>query len=181
MINLVPPAARAQIIKEYWFRVIAVWMFLLGTGCLVVASLLLPTYMLLRNELTSLRNQVMDNEVKVANFTSSATELRKAMDQTNILLSGQSMVAATAYDERLVALAGDSVQINAISFIQSTTSTKIEVSGIAETRTALASFRDAVEAAPEFTDALLPISSLIKDRELDFVLTITGTSTTVTP
>ncbi len=180
MINLIPPAARAKIVKEYWFRVIAVWMFLLGTGCLIVASLLLPTYMLLRSELTTLRNQVMDNEVKVASFSTSAAELTKAMEQTRVLLTGGVMTPATTFDRALSELAGTAVQINATQFNFSTSSVTIMITGVANTRTDLATFRDVVEGSPLFSNAVLPISSLIKDRDLDFTMTITGTTSAPT-
>jgi hypothetical protein len=177
MINLIPPAARGRIIKEYWFRVGAVWLFLFGTGCLLVTSLLLPTYMLLRGELSTLRNEVAANEAMTASFDTSAAELMAAMQQTNRLLGEGEGVSATAYDAALLALAGDAVEIQALIFENATTSTKITLSGVAASRSALANFRDAVEASADFSDAVLPISSLIKDRDLDFTMTITGGST----
>jgi hypothetical protein len=47
--------------------------------------------------------------------------------------------------------------------------------GTARTRAALANFRDAIEADERFADAILPISSLIKDRNIDFIMTVTST------
>lgn len=176
MINLIPTTARSKIVTEYWLRVVAVWMFLFGTGCLVVASLLLPTYMLLRGELTALRNEVIDNEARVASFSTSAKELAQAMERAQTLLA-VSGTPVTQFDARLNEIAGSAVAIESALFTLGTSTVTITITGIAETRSALATFRDAVEASPEFANTVLPISSLIKDRDLDFTMTITGSTT----
>jgi hypothetical protein len=173
MINLIPPLARATIIKEYWLRVVGVWLFLLGTGCLLVASLLLPTYMLLRSELISLREQVTANAAKTATFDTSSTALAKAMAEVR-LLSTMSTSTYTMDITRLTEIAGNNVAVESFAFVTAENKTTITITGTATTRTALASFRDAIEADERFVDAILPISSLIKDRDIEFSMTVTS-------
>lgn len=176
MINLIPPRARATIIKEYWLRVVAVWLFLLGTGGLLVASLLLPTYMLLRTELVLLRDQVAGGAAEVANFDSSSASLATAMKEADLLKKMATSSSYTAAIERLTTIAGPAVTISTFGFARVEQKTTITITGVAATRASLASFRDTIEADANFADAILPISSLIKDKNLDFTMTLTSTS-----
>lgn len=174
MINLIPPGARKMVVKEYWLRVCSVWLFLFGTGCLLVASLMLPTYVLLQNELRTLRDLVAQNEAEVVAFDTNAAALNTAMKQTNILLSTPNNNSYVTYTKELNRLAGEEVAISSLAFERKGTSTAIIIVGVAATRSALANFRDNLEAHESFSDPILPIASLIKDKKLDFSLTVTG-------
>ncbi len=176
MINLIPPRARSMIVKEYWLRVLAVWLFLLGTGCLLVASLLLPTYMLLRNDLVSLRDQVAANAAETANFDTSSAALSTAMKEAELLGAMGTTSSYTKDVARLTSIAGGEVVVRSFSFARVEQTTTITITGVASTRASLATFRDAIEADANFTDAVLPISSLIKDKNLDFTMTLISTT-----
>lgn len=173
MINLIPPLARAMIVKEYWLRVVGVWLFLLGTGCLLVASLLLPTYMLLRTELLALREQVAANAAETATFDTSSTALATAMAEVR-LLQAMSTSTYTTDIAQLTKIAGSNVALESFAFATVDSKTTITITGTATTRAALASFRDAIESDERFVDAILPISSLIKDRDIEFSMTVTS-------
>ncbi len=176
MINLIPPSAEKLIIKEYWLRVLAVWLFLLGTGCLIVASLHLPTYALLRNELTSLREQVANNAAETASFDTGSAALATAMAEAALLRSVGTSSAGHVLDiEALTDIAGSDVVLSSFVFSKTDSTTMVTLIGTARTRAALANFRDAIEADERFADAILPISSLIKDRNIDFTMTVTST------
>ncbi|MFM2339531.1 MAG: hypothetical protein RLZZ360_167 [Candidatus Parcubacteria bacterium] len=175
MTNLIPPSAEKLVIKEYWLRVVAVWLFLFGTGCLIVASLHLPTYVLVRNELTDLRQQVANNAAETASIDTSSAAIQVAMtDATLLLTMGTSSGQHVATIEALTTIAGSDVALSSFSLTVNEKSTQITITGTARTRTALANFRDAIEADDRFTDAILPISSLIKDRNIDFTMTVTS-------
>jgi hypothetical protein len=183
MINLIPPVARRSIIREYWIRAVTVWMFLLGTGCLIVTCLLLPTYMLVRNEIDALALQVEQNSARVANFDVSSNELVTAGRQAAVLAAPQTDTAFSIYYGALLDLAGSAVTVETMTFTRVATTTTISVTGVAATRQALATFRDEIKSQPMFIAADLPISSLIKDRDLLFTLSVVavGSSTAVTP
>lgn len=176
MINLIPPSAEKLIVKEYWLRVLAVWLFLFGTGCLIVASLHLPTYVLVRNELVSLREQVANNAAETASFDTGSAALAMAMEEARLLKSvGTSSAPHTLDMKALTDIAGDQVVLSSFVFSKTDSATTVTLMGTARTRAALANFRDAIEADERFADAILPISSLIKDRNIDFIMTVTST------
>ncbi len=175
MINLIPPSARSMVIKEYWLRVVSVWLFLVGTACLLVASLMLPTYVLLQGELVTLRDQVAQNAAESASFDQSSAALTEAMRQAT-LLRDMATSSKVALIERINRMAGTMVRVASYDLKSVDGKVHITLIGTADTRTALASFRDAIEADEQFVDTVLPISSLIKDRDLEFTMTLTATT-----
>lgn len=170
MINLIPPAARRAIVREYWVRVISVWMFLVGTGFLVVAALLLPTYVLIRSQIASLTETSSGVAEKVATYDSSVAELKRASEQAAILINaGTSSAPFSQYLALIKKSTGPEITIRSIDFSRATiASGAVVLTGESKTRQALASFRDALESEGTFTKVDLPISNLIKDRDVLF-------------
>jgi hypothetical protein len=182
MLNLIPPIAKRAVTKEYWTRAVTVIMFLLGTGCLIVASFLLPTYVLVANQLAGLEEQVAAKAASTASFDASAGALGTAMFQAGVLLSETAVVTEpTELVTVLTELAGTSVDLSTISYSVSDGVVTLIISGEAVDRQTLASYRDAIEAHEYFATADLPISSLVKDRNLLFTMTITTQKIDVLP
>jgi Tfp pilus assembly protein PilN len=182
MINLIPPAARKSVVVEYWLRVVSVWLFLFGTGCMIVAVLLLPTYMIVRGQIAHLDGQVAATAEHATTFDEGAAELKKASTAAIMLTAGASTTPFSTYLKLLEQIAGDSVTLHSISYTNDQSGEKIIISGMATTRVGLAAFRDALEAQPAFTDVVLPIESLIKDRDLPFSMTMSvAAQTNTTP
>ncbi len=174
MLNLIPPAARKSVIREYWVRAVTVFMFLLGTGFLLVASFLLPTYVLIDNQVESMQAEVDARAATTASFDASSGSLTNAMKQANTLLAaeGGAMVPATVLTNTLDTLSGPEVDLTQVSFTKTAATTTLMISGQAKNRPALAGYRDAIEGHEYFLSADLPISSLVKDKDLLFTMTI---------
>ncbi len=172
MINLIPPAARKSVVLEYWLRVVSVWLFLFGTGCMIVAVLLLPTYMVVGGQIANLDGQVAATAEQTTTFDDGAAALTKSSAAALMLTEGASTTPFSTYLKLLEQLAGDTVSIRSIAYTRDPLGGKITISGSALTRAGLASFRDTLEAHPVFTNVVLPISSLIKDRDLLFSMTL---------
>jgi hypothetical protein len=178
MINLIPATARRLIIREYWVRAVAVWLFLVGTGCLIVASLFLPTYVLVANQVSVLEAQVEQNSAESATYDSNASVLVTAMNQAAFLLASTTATPFSTYKSQIQVHAGAAVDIRSFQFARLGTTTAITIAGRAANRQVLAAFRDTLEADPLLVGAVLPIASLIKDRDIDFTMTLTGITTT---
>lgn len=177
MINLIPPAARKSVVFEYWLRVVSVWLFLFGTGCMIVAVLLLPTYMIVRGQIALLDGQVTSATDQTATFDAGIASLEAASAAAVLLTEGASSTPFSTYVKLLEETAGDSVVLHSINFTKDPLGGKIILSGTAATRESLAAFRDNLEAEPLFTDVVLPIDSLLKNRDLMFSLTFTVLTT----
>lgn len=177
MINLIPPAARKSVVLEYWLRVTSVWLFLFGTGCMIVAVLLLPTYMIVRGQIANLDGQVATATEQTTTFDSGVAELKKATAAAALLTEGVGATPFSTYIKLLEDIAGDAVLLHSIVFTKDPTGGKVVLSGTATTRESLAAFRDALEAHPAFTGVVLPIDSLLKNRDLLFSMTVSVVET----
>jgi len=179
MINLIPPAGRVRIVREYWIRVIAVWLFLFGTGCLLIVALLLPTYVLIHAQINTLAGSVETMSEKVATFDTSASELVAASNQSKILLGLGTTTPIIAYVEKLEILSGTEVSIRSFDIDRPKFfGGFITIAGEATTRQSLADFRDAIVKDKAFAEVNLPIGNLIKDRDILFSMQITIATST---
>lgn len=180
MINLIPPAARRSVMREYWFRAISVWLLLCGTGCIIIAVLLFPTYILIRMQVNQIDANMTASSDKVATFDVSSAELTLANTRAQVLTSISSSTPFSTYVDTIETLSGGEVTISQMVFARPQTGGTIKLSGTAKTRQALAQFRDALEAETAFDAVDLPISNLIKERDLLFFMDITLATSTPT-
>jgi Tfp pilus assembly protein PilN len=180
MINLIPPVARKNLVREYWARVITVWMFLAGTASLIILLLLLPTYVLIGVQISALKQIVASSSEKSSSYDLSAAALLEANRQAQLLVGTPELTPFSAYSSQLESLASGGVVLKEERFSRKGDGGTIQISGVASTRQSLADFRDSIEADDNFTNVDLPISSLIKDRDLLFSMQITISTSTVT-
>lgn len=178
MINLIPPSAKKSIVFEYWKRVIGVWLCLLSLALVILSVFLLPTYIALRSEIIFLEETMTAGVHRVSNYDISATELVTASNQAKQLLENNATTTPSDLIKVLNQYAGASVALNSFQFTKMESQPAITLSGVADSRLALAQFRDAVTADRHFTTVNLPISNLIKDKDLLFSMEITLATTT---
>jgi hypothetical protein len=178
MINLIPPSAKKSITYEYWKRVIAVWFGLFSTAFIILTVFLLPTHILLRSEIEYLEETVSAGVDRVSNYDISATELITASTQARLLLDNQASNTPSDLITVLLDYAGSNVALNNFQFVKLTTTPTITLAGIADSRQDLAQFRDVVAADVRFANVDLPISNLIKDKDLLFSMEITLATST---
>ena len=170
MINLIPPTAKKSIKREYIKRVVTVWLFLFSSALAILTVFLLPTFVVLQSEISALEETAEAGRIRVAQYDISATELVKANAQATLLLKQATSSSLTGIVDTLAILAGTKVSLTNYQFIDLDSVGKITVSGVAATRQDLAAFRDAVSNDARFSAVNLPISSLIKDKDLLFTM-----------
>jgi hypothetical protein len=170
MINLIPPEARTRIIKEYWFRVVTVWLFMVAVVGVTVAALLLPAYVL------------VTSQVRV--HESSATEATEQAAASKILVDASTEASLIVGDSNAQSLlevldmveseiVPGSIVVNGYSFVRAgVVLGEVKIEGVAATRLALASFRDELIMQPLIERVDLPISNLAKDKEISFSMTL---------
>jgi hypothetical protein len=178
MINLIPPSAKKSIAFEYWKRVIAVWLGLFSTAFIILSVFLLPTHIALRSEIAYLEETVSAGVDRVSTYDISATELITASTQARLLIENQATNTPSDLIATLSLYAGNNVTLNNFQFAKLTTVPAITVTGLANTRQDLALFRDTIAADERFAIVDLPISNLIKDKDLLFSMEITLATST---
>lgn len=175
MINLIPPRARKQVIREYWVRVVSVWFVLLGTTFLIIAILDLPLLVLVDQQKGAYATSYGEAADLSAEFEAAQETFAATNATARLLARGGEPVTFSAYIDALEELRGASVTIEELRFGQESTGALagISVVGEASTRQALASFRDRIEAHALFTAVELPISNLAKDEDIRYSIKVT--------
>ncbi len=179
MINLIPPAAYKQIVREYWARVVTVGFFLVGSAFAVASITLFPPYFLISIQMHVVENVVSESSEKIASYDTSEKELAVASQYAQLLNSGES-TSFTQYQDIIERIAGTGVVISSLTFNRNSVlnTGAISVGGVAKNRQVLATFRDELEAQDDFGQVDLPISNLIKDQQIPFMIQIVISSST---
>lgn len=172
MINLVPIAGLAAVKKEYWLRVVSVWLLLLGSVCLIGIVLLLPSYIKLTLQINDVNNSSSMLHESASSFDVSAAQLIEANKQAQLLVAGADTVALSDYIVAAESAAGPGITISSLVLQDTAEVMKYTVTGVAAIRQDLESFRDNLEALPVFSAVRLPISNFITDRDILFSMDI---------
>lgn len=179
MINLIPPSAHTQVKREYWIRVISVWLVLIGTAFLIVALLNLPVYVLVRSQLSSYLQEYNQASDESESFKASEFEIQKSNEIAKLLAKADSVTPFSTIITELEALTSSGVKISDFSLSrQNGEISSISINGQASSRLALTQFKDAVEASPLFESVTLPLSNLAKDKDISFSITIVPSKVT---
>ena len=174
MINLIPPSAKITVKREYWLRVASVWSILVGVGVLAVASLLVPVLVMIDNQLKVFNESYQTATEDNAQFKELSSELTAANETAALLQSNSDNLLFSALIQEMRGLAGTAIAINSIRVVRSEEGVSLlDVSGVADTRAALAAYRDALTASEMFATASLPLSNLAQDQNISFVINIT--------
>lgn len=173
MANLIPPKARTVVTREYWVRTATVWMLLAAGAGVVTAVFMAPTYVLVSMQHDALENRAATVRSQQESYAAAAEEIERANALIEHIDRNREAVSAVALIKTLDTLTGSSVSITRVSFMQDRRAVEpIAISGVAANRTALANFRDALEASDLITSVDLPISNLAGDRDIPFSITL---------
>lgn len=174
MTNLLPPAAKKQIVFEYWTRVVCAWIILWSICLLIGLVVLFPTYMLL----------VWNNDVQEASavaatersteYETLTTIVQSATTQAEDIVRISRRTSLTAImDDIWGAVQPNQIAVTSISVFQEEAELQpITVRGEANDRQALAAFRDQLEQLPFVTSVDLPIENLASNQDITFTLTV---------
>jgi hypothetical protein len=174
MINLVPAIVRKTIVKEYWIRVVSVFLFLsalLSVLCIIFA---LPVYVLISAQVEAFSASATEAAARVAEFDVSTSALTKANTHAQKIVSQKNTKDFTAVLTKLESLASSGVVLRSYEFTRKEGAlAPIQVVGKAETRQSLADFHASLRAEPMVEKVDLPISNLAKEKDIDFTMTVT--------
>lgn len=174
MINLIPPSAQVQVTKEYWIRVVSVWLFLVGTAIFLVTILNIPSYVLVHNQLDTYLLEFTNAATNKDSFTAAEASIVRTNTIAMLLAKPQDGISFTEVVSELEKSKSTGIIIFdfAITKVKDVIAT-ITITGQADSRESLSLFRDTLDANPSFGKVTLPLSSLAKDKEIPFTITIT--------
>lgn len=173
MINLIPPHGHTALKHEYLLRVASVYGFLFSGVLIASTILMIPTYVLTSSQLSG----AMDESSRVVEtkraFDTAFEEIKEANTIMAQLRRESNAIPATTLIEEIVRVTPLGIEFNAFHVTkENELPSKIQVQGVATNRSALASFKNTLEASPFFLSALVPIADLARDTNLPFLVTI---------
>lgn len=174
MINLIPPVAQKSVKRQYLIRLTTVWIILAALACMIVTVLHIPVYVLVQSQLEAFSNEYAQASVESASFDASTKEISRANEIATLLASPKHKVSFTHIINELEMQSGAEVIIKEYTLAQKQGAlTTLKILGVADSRLALTTFQERIEAHELFESAVLPLSNLARDRNIPFEITIT--------
>jgi len=170
MFNLLPIQERKTIHKEYNSRrIVLVLNFLNLTGLIAMVLLVAPFF------LVNLKYKVSQEEMK--NLEVETPELKntgnleplasKTVEKLKLLQELPALSPLSVW-EKIVINKSEHIKIKSFSYLNESTGINVFVRGTADSREALTTFSRSIESEASFKNVDLPVSSLTRDKDLDF-------------
>jgi len=177
MINLIPPAAKKKIVIEYWTRVLTVWLATAAAVLMIASVFLLPSYVLLHTQIAIYAEGSEQRLVEVTEYNTSVAELISASNQARLWLDQKNYTDLLPVINLIENIANPSIRLESYHLERSDTNQlePIIITGRASTREALADFRESLLSHADIETAVLPLSNLVRDRDISFSITVTLT------
>jgi hypothetical protein len=178
MINLIPNEEKKKRVRDFYFRLVVVFFFVLGFAMLVAVVALLPSYFLSTIREYVATDKLKDLQAQPEPVTNPNTPGIIKDVENKIALIEKSEKAKYLLSEKIVneivLHKMSDIKINNISFKSDVTTGKsVSIRGIAPSRERLLLFRRTLEDNVAFKKVDLPISNFIKGSNISFSLTLT--------
>lgn len=174
MINLLPENNKIEIKNEYARRLFVVAGALAFFAALTSVVILACLLFLVDKEKNDLNRQLFISEQRF-----EFKNLKESLPDMEDFAAKISFFEKEAGGVKLNFLIGEilkrksaDVKIDSFSYDEVSGTGKILISGTAGSRQGLLSFVDALRSEPRFKDVQSPVSNLLKEKSLDFSLTI---------
>ncbi|MCX6753178.1 MAG: hypothetical protein NTW62_02440 [Candidatus Nomurabacteria bacterium] len=177
MINLLPTEEKKRILNEYRFRVLTFSFYMIGVCFCIAGIALLPSYFLvslkenIANQkfiyITSLPVSQPDKETMGV-----IKDINTKISTINDIETKKFLVLENAFDQVILQKMPD-IKIIELGFnINKDGAKEISVRGFAPNRERLLIFRQALESDSSFVKVDLPISNFVKEKNINFNLTL---------
>ena len=170
-LNLLPSQEKKELKTaemNQWFILFGGWLFFF----LIIFILLCLSVYFYLSILVRAQNDLMEAQERhnktqeLAQFEKQIQEANQSVSQVYGLQKG--LKSLTPVLEELVGLAPEGVSLTDFSYEKSFS--RIELNGRALLREQFLIFQKKIEESPDFTDIDSPISNLLKQKDVDFVL-----------
>jgi hypothetical protein len=173
MINLIPPTAKKRIVLEYWLRVLTVWLALCVVAALFGLLIMLPTYVLVRGQVDAYKGSAAEASAKIADYEGVAKSLVSASQNAKTVLDTIKTEQISTHLELFDRLESEDLVLTDVLVTRGVDGFEpISLKGTAINRQAIANFRDRLLSEPTVESVDFPISSLAKDRDIPFTMTV---------
>jgi len=176
MINLLPISGIKKIISEYRVRLVTTVLVMLAVTMVIASALLFPAYLLASHK----RTTILEELSKTGNQNASSQETKdlekivKEMDAMLDMLSSKGQKFSISNDilTKTAGFRTGNIKITGMFYDKKDPESTFSLKGTAASRQSLTSFIEMLKKDVAFRDVSLPISDLVKDRNIDFTVMI---------
>jgi len=177
MLNLIPKEEKKKIIKGFYFRLLILFLLMLGVMATISFFLILPSYFLssVKNDIATTKVEQQRRQPVTAPDQETLATI-KDLNSKLILIEqagGNTFSISKNGINTVVLKKSPGIKITDISFRNDPTNgKKLGIQGTAPSRETLLSFRQALEDDPNFKQVDLPISNFVKGQNIQFYLNL---------
>lgn len=177
MINLIPPPAKVAVKREYFARVGVVWLIIWSVAIMIGGVTLLPTYVLINSQVQVYSATAAAASEKVASYQDIADALVRTSNQARLIVETARLEPLSHHIATITSEADPDITLLGYRLGRTDTGfTPLIVTGVAQDRQSLATFREKLLQNERIITVDLPIANLAQDRDIKFTLTIVLTS-----
>ncbi len=172
MINVLPEQQKKALHKEYLFRLISTYFFLIAVLTIMSTMLLLPTYLLSDSKENVLKNEL--EKFNKENQELATDDLQKIISDINtkLTLLDTGIIhkeVSQGVVNKFLNISHDKIYIDKIFYTSSKDDNgTLEIGGMAVNRTTLNNFKTALDKSGLYLGVDLPISNFVKATDIDF-------------
>lgn len=174
MLHLLPQAYIEKLQNEYKLRVWVTICYLIVFCLVVLAVGLLPSFIIVKSQQTTLHNQTQSKNISITDEESKiALEFEAIVNQGMRVMKNNGSLSSIDIDQ-IVDYVGQGIVLNGIMIIQNAERKEVEVRGKAATRSDLSSFINTINNSKAYIVDEVPASTYTKYKDLNFVLMLKG-------
>lgn len=174
MINLLPPEDKRARLREFHLRLVVVGLSLTSCAVLIANAFVVPWFVAARAEVSAAQSEASARGLGKTTETDNA---RAVLTETNksiaLLKTRLDEKPPTYFIQEVLKPRTSAITISSIAFSRTFGQpARFVVAGVAEKRSDLVAYRDALKALPTFTEVTLPFADLAKSVDVSFTLTL---------
>ena len=183
MTNLLPSEQIKKNITEYHFRFAGTALAMLGITIFLATVFLSPSYFLASHKRAVIQNDPLwQNDKDDVASRERQKEFEDVIKETNMVLdilgtTNNKFYVSGDVVAKIIGYKTTPITISGIFYDASDVGDALSIKGIEVNRQGLISFTDMLKKDPSFASVDLPISNLVKDRDISFSISIKLKST----
>lgn len=175
MRNLLPIESKKVIRREYMLRITGIGLIFVFFVFLFSSVFLLPSFFLSIAKEESVRDsaEIVRKSVELREQNSADILLEEAKQKLKLLSVDKESIFVQDVVKKITGGKTEGLSIHGISYMDiSGGRHRIALTGMAKDRDLLLSFRRYLEKEEIFTDVRLPVSNLVKDKDIEFSIEV---------
>ena len=177
MANLLPKKERKHFEWEYRFRLLIILLLFTMVTFALGIVFLLPSFFVSQSKEKSIERQseLLQKTITLRERDMSVASLRSINQKINKLTAVQEQVLQTEIMQTIIKNLDKDITIDAFYYTHKIDSDgEMRITGKAKSRTSLLSFSDRLKKESLFNNVDLPVSSLARDSNIVFLITLNG-------